>query len=107
MPDLSGSGGGQSVLHVSSAELSSLGKKKWNLPTEYSCISFSSLSIPLVLPLVWLETIGTTLWKNEEVWRKKMDGNGGCGADVRGSTDSSTTVMEGNKRRNDAPGTWN
>lgn len=36
-----------------------------------------------------------------------MDGKGGCGADVRGSMDSSLTVTEGNRRRNDAPGTWN
>lgn len=36
-----------------------------------------------------------------------MDGKGGCGADVRGSTGSSVTVTEGNRRRNDAPGTWN
>lgn len=103
MPDLPGSGGGRSVRHVSSAEFSSLGKKKWNLATECSCISFSSLSVPLVLSLVWLDTIGTTFWKNGKVWRKKQMGREA--ADVRGSTDSSTTVTEGNRRK-DGSGTW-
>lgn len=74
MPDIPGSGGGQSVLPVSSAEFSSLGEKKWNLAKECSCISSLSLSVPLVLSLVWSETIGTTLWKNEKVQKKKWMG---------------------------------
>lgn len=65
VPSLPGSSGGHSVHHVSSAPFSSLGKKKWNSLTECSCISSSSLSVALILSLIWLETIGTTLWKNE------------------------------------------